>query len=99
MANYQFSFPLADATRDNMANITIRIQEMLKQLDENVRGSIQEWTSDAREAYNVSKAKWDGAAARMPYCLQRAEVTLNEISQGYLKVEHTGTDMWNGSVT
>ncbi|WP_433261127.1 WXG100 family type VII secretion target [Actinosynnema sp. CS-041913] len=98
MAQYQFNFSLADATRDNMAAITNNIRTMLDELHSNVTGSLQEWTSDARDAYNVSKQKWDAAAARMPYSLQRAEVTLNEISNGYLKVEHTGTQMWDGSV-
>ncbi|MEC3975222.1 WXG100 family type VII secretion target [Amycolatopsis sp. H20-H5] len=98
MANYQFSFQLADMTRDHMATITMRMRTMLEELDGNVNKSLADWTSDARAAYQVSKQKWDDAAQKMPQSLQRAEVALNEISNGYLQVEHTGTNMWNGSV-
>lgn len=96
MPQYQFNFAMADATRDNMAAITRNLQTMLQDLDTQVRSSLQEWTSDARLAYDQSKAKWDAAAARMPEALVRAETTLQEISGGYLRAEHTGTQMWGG---
>lgn len=96
MTQYQFNFGAADQTRDQMATITKRIQTMLEELHSNVQGSLQNWESSAREQYNVSKQKWDAAAAEMPKCLNRAEVSLQEISNGYLKVEHTGAGMWGG---
>ncbi|MDT7726520.1 MAG: hypothetical protein QOI21_3096 [Actinomycetota bacterium] len=94
MATYKFNFQQADVVRDDMAAITKNIQNMLTDLDSQVRGSLQEWTSDARESYDASKLKWDAAAAKMPEALGRAEMALAEISNGYLQVEHTGAGMW-----
>ena len=97
MTQYDFSFSAADATRDQMAAITLRMQAMLQELDNNVKGSLQQWTSAARDQYNISQAKWNAAANEMPKCLNRAELALNEISNGYLRVEHTGVNMWSGT--
>jgi WXG100 family type VII secretion target len=93
---YTFNFSLAEGTCSDMSTITSNIQNMLTDLEQEVQGSLQEWTSDARDAYNVSKAKWDAAAAKMPEALGRAQNALTEISSGYSQVERAGGNMWGG---
>lgn len=95
MSEYQFNFALADETRDNMAMITNRIHTLLEDLNSEVQTSLANWESGARDAYNAAKAEWDAAAARMPAALGRAEVALSSISDGYLRVEHYGVDLWS----
>jgi WXG100 family type VII secretion target len=80
-----------------MAGVTRSIQNQLVELDSQVRGSLQEWTSDAREAYNVSKATWDAAAAKLPEALSRAEHALGEITSSYNQAEKAGANMWSGA--
>jgi len=94
MSQYQFNFALADETRDNMAMVTNRIHSLLEDLNAEVQTSLANWESGARDEYNAAKLEWDAAAARMPAALGRAEVALASISDGYLRVEHYGMDLW-----
>jgi uncharacterized protein YukE len=77
---YTFNFSLAEGTCSDMASITSSIHAMLTDLEQEVQGSLPEWTTEARDAYNVSKAKWDAAAAKMPEALGRVQLALAEIS-------------------
>jgi WXG100 family type VII secretion target len=92
LPEYTFDFVAADATRDSMGSITRNISTVLHDLDAQVQTTLQNWTSDAREAYNASKAKWDQAAAMMPQALARADATLVQISDGYLQAEYSGVN-------
>ena len=94
MAQYTFSFGLADGVRDHMATVTNRIHTMLETLHNDVSNSLADWDSDARNAYNDAKRVWDDASARMPAALGGAEQALASISDGYLRVEHHGVDLW-----
>ena len=91
---YAFNFQIADSVRDTMAAYTKAMLDQLDDLDAMARHSLANWDGPAREAYVVHKAKWDAAAAKMPEALGRAESALNEISGGYLKVEHYAQGMW-----
>lgn len=89
-----FNFQIADSVRDNMAAYTRAVLDQLAELDALARGGLAGWDDAAREAYAVHKANWDAAAARMPEALGRAESALNEISGGYLRVEHYAHGTW-----
>jgi uncharacterized protein YukE len=80
MATPEFDLRQADVVRAEMAALTQHIQCMLSELDSQVRGSLPEWASEAREAYEAGKTKWDAAAAKLPEALGRVDVALAEIS-------------------
>ncbi|OZM70834.1 hypothetical protein CFN78_23225 [Amycolatopsis antarctica] len=87
---------MADTVRDQMATITKQLQTELQSMHEQVISNLQEWQDAAKDQYQVAKQQWDAAAARMPHSLNSAEMTLNNITGGYLKVEHTGQNAWGG---
>ncbi|MGH3431425.1 MAG: WXG100 family type VII secretion target [Thermocrispum sp.] len=95
MTRYTFDFTMAEAVAGHMAQITKQIQTMLEDLHSEVQGSLAEWESSAREAYNVAKAEWDAAAARMPDALAKGQAALTQISGGYSQVETHGVNMWS----
>jgi uncharacterized protein YukE len=74
------AFRLAEGTCGDMSAITADVQRMLVDLEDGVGGDLAEWTPEARDAYNASKAKWEAAAAKMPEALSRAQAALAEIS-------------------
>jgi WXG100 family type VII secretion target len=94
VTEYEFNFGQADQVRDHMATITNRIHTMLDDLHRDVSSSLAGWESAARDEYNLAKTEWDAASGRMPAALGRAEQTLASISDGYLRVEHYGIDLW-----
>jgi len=51
-----------------------------------------EWTSDARDSYNISKAKWDAAAAQMVVQAGNAENALTQINDAYANAEYQASD-------
>ncbi|HWO66823.1 MAG TPA: WXG100 family type VII secretion target [Umezawaea sp.] len=91
---YTFSFQIADSVRDNMAACTRAVLDQLAELDTMAQSSLAGWDGAAREAYAAHRAGWESAAAKMPEALGRAEAALNEISGGYLKVEHYARGAW-----
>lgn len=96
MPTYTFDRGMADSVRDQMAAITKRLQGELEAMHQNIVSNLQDWQDGAKDQYMVAKSQWDAAAARMPHSLNAAEVALNEITRGYLKVEHTGVNAWGG---
>lgn len=91
---YTFNFQTADSVRDSMAAYTKAMLDQLNDLNTMAQNSLASWDGAAREAYMVHKTNWDSAAAKMPEALGRAEAALNEISGGYLQVEHYAQGMW-----
>ncbi|MEV0058110.1 WXG100 family type VII secretion target [Saccharopolyspora sp. NPDC050389] len=87
---------MADSVRDQMATVTRRLQTELENMHQQIVSTLQDWQGDAKDQYMVAKAQWDAAAQRMPQSLNSAEVALDQITGGYLKVEHTGMNAWGG---
>ncbi|MEU6220129.1 hypothetical protein ABZ845_21820 [Streptomyces sp. NPDC047022] len=79
-----------------MEAIDSSLRTTLTELDEAARGSLAHWTKDAREAYNVAKAKWDAAAKQMPIQAKMAAEGLTHIHHAYGQGEKFGVDLWNG---
>lgn len=96
MATYTFNYGVADTVRDEMAQVTITLRNELESMEQQVALAMQDWDDGAKQQYAVAKQQWDAAAARMPYSLAQAEIALNNISGGYLQVEHTGANAWGG---
>lgn len=97
MTTYDFNPAVADTTRDQMSMITKRIMDELESLHANVMTSTRDWDDLAKDAYLQAKQQWDAAAQRMPGSLAKAEMVLNKITDGYLKIEHTGVNQfWAG---
>jgi uncharacterized protein YukE len=96
MATYTFNRAMADSVRDRMATVTRLLQSELDSMDQQVRATLADWQDGAKSSYEHAKVQWDAAAARMPHSLHAAEVALNQITSGYLKIEHTGMNAWGG---
>ncbi|PRY38970.1 WXG100 family type VII secretion target [Umezawaea tangerina] len=96
MATYTFDRGMADSVRDQMASVTMALRSELERMDQQVQSTLQDWQDGAKDQYLVAKSQWDEVAARMPNSLHSAEVALSEITDGYLKIEHTGMNAWGG---
>jgi WXG100 family type VII secretion target len=94
--DYRTGIPVALETARTMGHITTNIKDMLDELDRNVRSSLQDWTSDARNAYEASKLEWDAAAAQMPTSLAAAQTALGQIIDDFLRTEKYGMNIWSG---
>ncbi|ONI76977.1 hypothetical protein ALI144C_33190 [Actinosynnema sp. ALI-1.44] len=87
---------MADTVRDQMAIVTKRLQTELESMHQQITSTLQDWQDGAKDQYLEAKKQWDAAANRMPQSLNSAEVALNQITGGYLKIEHTGVNAWGG---
>lgn len=96
MTTYTFDRGMADSVRDQMALVTKRLQAELETMHQKVVSNLQDWQDGAKDQYMLAKQQWDAAANRMPASLNAAEVALNNITNGYLKIEHTGMNAWGG---
>ncbi|MEU2778028.1 WXG100 family type VII secretion target [Streptomyces sp. NPDC007162] len=95
MTTYQVSFEQMEFVGGEMDAITQQIQRTLTDLDDGSKQSLAEWSSDARDAYNIAKAKWDAAAAEMQKQAVAARQALGHIDDYYQHGEKYGTQIWN----
>ncbi|GAA2822649.1 MULTISPECIES: WXG100 family type VII secretion target [Crossiella] len=96
MPTYTFNRGMADSVRDQMAAITKQLQNELENMHQQITSTLQDWQDGAKDQYLTAKSQWDAAAQRMPHSLNAAETALQQITEGYLKVEHTGMNAWGG---
>lgn len=96
MTTYTFDRGMADSVRDEMARVTMQLKTELENMHTQVTTTLADWQDGAKEMYDFAKKEWDEAAGRMPQSLNAAEVALNQITDGYLKIEHTGVNAWGG---
>jgi WXG100 family type VII secretion target len=68
------------------------ITRLLGELDTHVQARLATWTGDAQFAYAQAKARWDGAAQRMPTTLAAARATLESIAEQYNAAERAAID-------
>lgn len=87
---------MAEAIKDQMGAVTRKLQAELESMHQKVTSTLQDWQDGAKDQYMLAKKEWDDAAGRMPASLHAAEVALNNITDGYLKIEHTGMNAWGG---
>ncbi|GAA3464475.1 WXG100 family type VII secretion target [Saccharothrix longispora] len=99
MTNYTFDQRMADQARDQMAEVSVQLRNMLGQLNQELGTALQDWRGEARLAYEAAQKKWNAAADRMPSSLHSAEVALQNITNGYLRVEHTGVNAFGAHNT
>jgi WXG100 family type VII secretion target len=94
MATYTINMGNVAAVAEEMGAIAQQIQGQLEELDSATRVHLAEWTSNARDAYNVAKAKWDAAAAQMVVQAQNAQNSLGQITDTYANAEYQGLGLW-----
>lgn len=94
MATYTVNMSNVQEVASQMGVLATHIQNMLADLDDGTKQSLSEWTSDAREAYNLAKAQWDQAAADMARQATKAQGTLSEINNSYANAETQGLGLW-----
>ncbi|MCX4428687.1 WXG100 family type VII secretion target [Streptomyces mirabilis] len=94
MATYEVSFSQMEFVAGEMDTITKNIQEMIRNLDDSSKQRLAEWSSDARQTYNVAKAKWDAAAEVMQVQAQKATASLGTITEHYVHGEKYGMNLW-----
>ena len=95
MTTYQVSLDQMEFVGGEMDTITKQIQRTLQELDDGSKQSLSQWSSDARDAYNVAKAKWDAAAAAMQAQAAAATQALGHIDNYYTSGEKYGVSLWD----
>ncbi|MBY8886056.1 WXG100 family type VII secretion target [Streptomyces sp. PTM05] len=94
MTTYSVSHQQMQYVGGEMETITRNIQSTLTNLDDAAKQNLAQWSSDARDAYNVAKAKWDAAAAQMQHQAQTATQALGTIDGYYTSGEKYGVSLW-----
>jgi WXG100 family type VII secretion target len=95
--SFSFNFEIADYTLDGMDRVNKNIAQALHSLEETCENSLADWSSDARDAYRVSKRTWDAFANQMSHHLQNARIALLSISEGYGTTEQRATKIWENT--
>jgi WXG100 family type VII secretion target len=94
MATYTVNMSNVQEVAAQMGTIARYIQTLLTDLDDASKQNLAQWTSDARDTYNVAKAKWDAAAAQMVVQAAKAENSLTQINDTYANAEFQGVGLW-----
>jgi WXG100 family type VII secretion target len=94
MATYTVNMSNVQEVVAEMGSISTYIQGLLEDLDNGTLQNLAEWTSSARDAYNVAKAKWDAAAADMSQQAKNAQMSLSSINDNYANAEFQGLGLW-----
>lgn len=94
MATYTVNMSNVQEVASEMGAIAKYITGLLSDLDNSSKQNLSEWTSSAREAYNVAKAKWDAAAADMSVQASNAQNSLSSINDNYANAEYQGLGLW-----
>jgi len=95
MTTYTVNISTVAEIAGEMGRISSNIQSMLSNLEEETAKNLAEWTSTARDAYNVAKAKWDAAAQDMVAQAANAQAALAAIGDNYQQAERQGSAMWS----
>jgi WXG100 family type VII secretion target len=95
MTTYQVSLEQMDFVKGEMAKITGQLQQTLADLDDGTKVHLAQWSSDARDAYNAAKAKWDAAASDMQAQLGVATKAVGDIGDFYTSGEKYGLSLWD----
>jgi WXG100 family type VII secretion target len=94
MTTYTVNMSNVQEVAMEMGAISASINSLVQELDSSTAQSLAEWTSAARDAYNVAKAKWDAAAADMSVQARNAQASLSSINDNYANAETTGLGLW-----
>jgi WXG100 family type VII secretion target len=95
MTSYQVSLEQMAFVEGEMKSITDQLTSTLNDLDDASKQHLAEWSSDARDAYNLAKAKWDAAATQMVSQLGTASGAVSEIGDYYTSGEKYGVSLWD----
>ncbi|MGW7578910.1 WXG100 family type VII secretion target [Streptomyces sp. NPDC054765] len=95
MTTYQVSLEQMSFVEGEMQTIARQIQQTLSELEASSKSSLAHWSSDARDAYNIAKAKWDEAAAAMQQQSAEAAKGLGTIGEYYNSGEKYGVNLWD----
>jgi WXG100 family type VII secretion target len=94
MTTYTVNMSNVQEVAAEMGAIAASIQALVEDLDNGTKQHLAEWTSSARDAYNVAKAKWDAAAADMSVQAKNAQMSLSSINDNYANAEYQGLGLW-----
>ncbi len=96
MTTYTVSHQQMEFVGGEMDAIAKSIHTTLTNLEAAANQSLAHWSSDARDAYNVAKRKWDAAAAQMQQQAQTAVQALGTVDSYYTSGENYGVSLWEG---
>ncbi|MEW2113719.1 hypothetical protein AB0945_00710 [Streptomyces sp. NPDC005474] len=94
MSTYSVNMSNVNTVVEEMSSISTNIKTMLDSLAQDTSVNLAEWTSEARESYNVCKLSWDNAATSMVNQAVRAHTSLSGINTNYGASESRGRQMW-----
>lgn len=95
MVTYYVHMTNVAAVAEEMGAIAKQIQGMLEDMDQSAASTLANWTSSAREAYDVAHVKWTAAAQQMAAQAAAAEASLGQITDAYAEAEYQGLGLWS----
>jgi uncharacterized protein YukE len=95
MAEYSMNYASSLGVADEIRGITGNIKTLLAQVEEDVLKHNQDWTDEARNQFDISRAKWNKAAENMALLLGKSEAALQEMIQATQRGERDGASLWS----
>lgn len=95
MATYTVNMSNVQEVASEMNSDSQQIQNMLTDLNQQVQTNLSQWSSSARDAYNIAQAKWNAAAQDMSIQAARASASLSSINDNYANAEYQGLGLWD----
>jgi ESAT-6 family protein len=66
----------------------------IDELKTKLAGSLDQWTGNARQAYDEVQVEWNKAFAHMSQVLQQAHIHLGNANETYQAMERQSTSIW-----
>jgi WXG100 family type VII secretion target len=86
-----------NAATSDMAAAANSAAARLDQLEGYVKNLIdQGWQGDARNAYDIAKAKWDQAIAEMLQLLSQNAIAVNDANDAFMTTDKKNASLFNG---
>lgn len=85
-----------ETAAQDLATTVKRIDDRLNRLESELAPLRSDWTGNAQQAYQVAKAKWDGAMQEMRDLLQQTSDTVHTSNAEYRAADQRGAAAFGG---
>ncbi|MGB0099704.1 MAG: WXG100 family type VII secretion target [Nocardioides sp.] len=85
-----------DTAAEDLRRAVQQIDDRLNRLESELAPLRSDWTGQAQQAYQVSKAKWDAAMQEMKTMLAETSATVSQSNQEYMAADQRGAASFGG---
>jgi uncharacterized protein YukE len=96
MTTYSAHLSNVGAIAEEMGALGSQVSALIDRLNQDCVASLAEWTSTARDQYQVYSKQWTAAANDLPVQAANAQNALAEITNAYAQAEYQGLGLWEG---